>query len=372
MAGVYVHIPFCKQACLYCDFHFTTNLNAKEELLSSLIQEIILRKNYLTEPIQTIYVGGGTPSVFTTKELEKILNCLHANLNTTKVKEITIECNPDDLSLENLKGIKQIGFNRLSVGIQSFLNEELKWMNRAHTVQESVNCIKLAQDTGFSNISIDLIYGSKYCTMENWEKTLARAIALNVQHISAYNLTIETKTKLGSLHQKLAEPSIDDKISADEFIVMCDMLENAGFIHYEISNFALPGFVSQHNSAYWFQKKYLGIGPSAHSFNGTERQWNVRSNAAYIQALKKGEMFFEKEILSEKDKYNEYVMTSLRTMWGCNTCYMRENFPKEYLQEFDKVMIRHPECFIKDGVNIKLTKQGKLKADHLASSMFVC
>lgn len=372
MAGIYLHIPFCKQACTYCDFHFSVNMATKPELVKAILQEVDQRKGYLeNEKVETIYFGGGTPSVLNEEELSFILEKLHKEFSVSASAEITLECNPDDLTKEKLLQLKNAGVNRLSIGLQSFNDEELKWMNRAHTAIESVSCVKLAQDAGFDNITIDLIYGSRFQTMHSWHYTLERAINLKVQHISAYNLTIESKTKLGLSYQMGSEPEVNEEFSAEQFRVMLDKLGSNGFIQYEISNFGKEGFFSKHNSSYWLGANYLGLGPSSHSFNGLSRQWNVRSNAAYIQKVNANEVYFEKEILTEQEKYNEYILTRLRTMWGCSKHSIENNFGKEVLHSFENILKKHKNYFIIKGDVVTLNTDGKLKADFLASEFFV-
>ncbi len=371
MAGIYIHIPFCKQACTYCDFHFSVNTKSKTDLINAIIKEIDLRKNYLANStIETIYFGGGTPSILSTSELEMILNKLRKECNVVSNAEITIECNPDDLTKQKLSELKQLGFNRLSIGLQSFNEEELKWMNRAHNARESLDSVRLTQDAGFKNITIDLIYGSKFQDQNSWQKTLETVLSLNVQHISAYNLTIEAKTKLGVNHQKGIEPSINDELSADQFKMMVAVLESNGFIQYEISNFGKPDFFSKHNSNYWLGSHYLGLGPSAHSYNGISRQWNVSSNSAYISHLNKSEKYFEEEILTDKEKHNEYILTRLRTIWGCDRNEIEQKFGRNVLNHFDEIVNKYKNYFIANKNVITLNLEGKLRADFLASEFF--
>lgn len=375
MSGIYIHIPFCKQACNYCDFYFSTSLQNKEALVKNILSEIDQRINYLTDKhISTIYFGGGTPSLLSEKETFLILEKIYKLYTVSNDAEITMECNPDDLNEEKLKELKRLEINRLSVGLQSFDEEELKWMNRAHTARESESCIKRSQDRGFENITIDLIYGSKFSNLANWKKTLDKAIALKVPHISSYNLTIEDKTKLGHDFKVKKEVAIDDEKSSELFLEMIDRLEKNDFIHYEISNFGKEGFLSRHNSNYWKGVHYLGLGPSAHSFDGTSRQWNVSNNNLYIkQVSEKKQTFFEKEILTEKERFNEYVLTSLRTIWGIDLEYLKTNFNSEFVKEFETQV----ESFIKqesvlvNGAIYTLSEKGKLLADKIASELFV-
>lgn len=375
MSGIYIHIPFCKQACNYCDFHFSTSLKNKTELVNSIIKEIELRKDYLLDKnIQTIYFGGGTPSLLSDKETFLILEKIFRTYNVSKDAEITLECNPDDLSEQKLKELKRAEINRLSIGLQSFNEEELKWMNRAHTAKESEASVKRAQDKGFENITIDLIYGSKFSTLGNWKNTLNKAIELQVQHISSYNLTIEDKTKLGHDFKLKKEVAIDDEKSSEMFLEMVERLERNGFIHYEISNFGKEGFFSRHNSNYWKGVHYIGYGPSAHSFDGTSRQWNIPNNNTYIKHIHEGsDKYFEKEILTEKERFNEYMLTSLRTIWGIDTIYLKKQFSEEYIKAF----LNQVEVYLKDESMIYknnayvLTNKGKLLADRIASDLFV-
>ena len=375
MSGIYVHIPFCKKACHYCDFHFSTSLNNKEALVKSILSEIDLRINYLTDKnIETIYFGGGTPSLLSEKESFLILERIFKQYNVSKNAEITFECNPDDLSDDKLKELKRLEINRLSIGLQSFDEEELVWMNRVHNAKESEASVKRAQDRGFENITIDLIYGSKYSNITNWKKTLDKAIALNVKHISSYNLTIEEKTKLGHDLKANKEVAIDDEKSSEMFLEMIDRLEKNDFIHYEISNFGKVGFFSLHNSNYWKGQHYLGLGPSAHSFDGTSRQWNVANNNLYIKQIsEKTEAYFEKEILTENERFNEYILTSLRTIWGIDLNYLKSNFNSDFVKTFlDQIQgyIKQETVIVKD-TTYTLTEKGKLLADRIASDLFI-
>lgn len=373
MQGVYIHIPFCRQACSYCDFHFSTLLKNKSDLIDALIAEIDLRKNYLEAPsLDSIYFGGGTPSLLDKEELDRILSALSKHFSWKPDAEITIECNPDDLSQEKLKELRSAGFNRLSVGLQSFNDEELKWMNRAHDAQQSEGSIKAAQDAGFGNISIDLMYGSKFQDERSWEGTLQKAIALGVQHISAYNLTAEPKTAFGTAVKKGLEPAVDDEKSARQFLMMIEMLEKNGFIHYEISNFGKKDRFALHNSNYWKGRYYLGLGPSAHSFNGKERQWNVSNNSSYIKALTQRLPFFEIETLSNDNRYNEYVLTGLRTIWGCDVIYIEKTFGAEAAAHFKKIIGEYMPLQVSQNENsYALTREGRLLADKIAMELFI-
>lgn len=369
MAGIYVHIPFCKKACIYCDFHFSTNLSHIPDLAGALVKEIGQRKDYVDEAITTIYFGGGTPSVMPSALLGSLFESIHRFYKVEGGAEVTLEANPDDITNENLQRWKQLGVNRLSIGLQGFNEEELKWMNRAHNAREGIEAVKRAQDAGFGNITIDLIYGSKFQNAWSWQKTLDTVLNLKIQHISAYNLTIEEKTKLGVMHHKGSEPEIDEDMSSHQFLQMKKALEGEGFVHYEVSNFGLPGFFSKHNSNYWLQQTYIGFGPSAHSFNGHSRQWNVKSNAAYIQKLNENKPCFEMETLSLNDRYNEYVMTRLRTIWGCDIKQMNTLFGNELTERFKR--LAQKQALIKELNGIyTLGAEGLLHADGIAASLF--
>lgn len=375
MSGIYIHIPFCKQACHYCDFHFSTSLKLKSNLVEAILIEIDLRLPYLkNKNIETIYFGGGTPSLLSEKELFLILEKLYKTYNVSSHAEITLEANPDDLNIDKLKELKRLEINRLSIGLQSFNDEELIWMNRAHTAAESEASVKRSQDKGFENISIDLIYGSKFSNLTNWKKTLDKTISLDVKHISSYNLTIEDKTKLGHDFKVKKEMAIDDEKSSELFLEMIDRLEKNKFIHYEISNFGKENWFSNHNSNYWKGIEYIGFGPSAHSFDGVSRQWNISNNSLYIKNVNDtNESYFEKELLSEVDQFNEYILTSLRTIWGIDAEVLKNKFSSEIIHSFN----RNINTYISKGMvtftnnQYVLTIKGKLFADRIASELFV-
>ena len=371
MPGIYLHIPFCKQACNYCDFHFSTSLGTKGTVIAAMEQEIALRHTYLGgKEIESIYFGGGTPSLLSQRELAGLMGSLGRHFSWKKDIEITLEANPDDITPTALQDWKTLGINRLSIGLQSFNNEELRWMNRAHTAEESLSSVRMAQDMGFDNITIDLIYGSKFQDLASWENTLTRAIALGVPHISSYNLTIEPKTALGAKWKQGKEPLVDEGLSSAQFLLMLDLLGKAGFIQYEISNFGKDGFFARHNSNYWLGRHYLGLGPSAHSFNGISRQWNVKSNQQYLKALQEQGPFSEKEELSDKDRYNEYVLTRLRTIWGCDVNEMEGLFGPALTAHFKKAIQAAREFTEEKNGVFTLNKRGKLIADGLASDLF--
>jgi oxygen-independent coproporphyrinogen-3 oxidase len=373
MAGIYIHIPFCKQACNYCDFHFSTQLNSVQQLVNSISKELELNKNYLSSHnIETIYFGGGTPSILSALQLDVIISSIYKNFNIDAAIEFTLEANPDDLDLIKIKELKSLGINRLSIGIQSFLDDELKWMKRSHNAQQSRKAVENAQSSGFENISVDLIYGSKFQSISSWKKNIEEIIKLNVPHLSAYNLTIEEKTLLGKMNEKGIEPAIKDDFSKACFDLLMDEMNTANFVHYEISNFGKSGFFSKHNSNYWKGVHYLGIGPSAHSFDGTSRQWNIKNNAEYIRNIENNKIPFTKETLNITDQYNEYVLTGLRTMWGVNINHLSKKFGNLLEKHFKSEI----EVYLKKGfVNLKnddyiLTQQGKHLADKISSDLF--
>jgi len=314
MAGIYIHIPFCRQACHYCDFHFSTSFKYKDDMIDALVKEIELRKSELgSENIETVYFGGGTPSVLSVEEINKILDAVGRNFTMIANPEITLEANPDDLSKEKIKELSQTPINRLSIGVQSFFDDDLQMMNRSHNAQNAYESVAEARNF-FDNITLDLIYGIPNMSIDKWEANISKALELKVPHISSYALTVEPKTALQHLIQQGKISSPDDGLAHEHFLHLVKTLEANGFVHYELSNFGLPDYFSRNNSAYWQGKKYLGIGPSAHSFDGTSRSWNVANNVRYIQQIQKGVLPSEKEYLSLPDRYNEYVMTGLRTI----------------------------------------------------------
>ena len=374
MAGIYIHIPFCKQACHYCDFHFSTSIQYKSDLLSAIAKEIKLQKDYLrAENIETIYFGGGTPSLLSGDEISVLLEEIQKNFKVIANPEITLEANPDDLNLQKLKEFRNTEVNRFSIGVQSFFDEDLKWMNRAHAAVEADYAIKRAQDYGFENLSIDLIYGFSLLTEEKWRTNIEKAVEFQIPHISSYSLTVEPKTALAKFINVGKEKNIDDAQSAIQFQILMETLENNGFDHYEISNFAKPNQYAKHNTNYWKGISYLGIGPSAHSFNKESRQWNVSNNAKYLADLTLNKIPFEKEILSKNDKFNEYLMTSLRTMWGLDLDKIATDFGtdyKNYLLNNTQEFLEKEQLII-NNQNIKLSVTGKLYADAIAAELFI-
>ncbi len=372
MAGIYIHIPFCKQACYYCDFHFSTSLTYKDELLQALIKEIQFQKNYLNgETIETIYFGGGTPSLLSSDEITLLIGTITGLHTVSSNAEITLEANPDDLGKDKLQSLRQTEINRFSIGIQSFFDEDLEWMNRVHRANEAEASVKRAQDAGFENLTVDLIYGYPLLTDQKWKYNLDKVFELDVPHVSSYSMTVEPKTALASFIKNKKQPAMNDQQSAEQFILLMDAMQSHGFEHYEISNFCKPGHYSRHNSNYWKGVKYLGIGPSSHSYNGGERQWNVANNTKYIQAIDTGEIPAEMELLTETDRLNEYIMTSLRTIWGLDLSRLNSISPASSGQLliaarrfFDNQWIEQKEEII------YLTQTGKLYADNIASRLF--
>ncbi|HUR11834.1 MAG TPA: radical SAM family heme chaperone HemW [Flavitalea sp.] len=372
MAGVYLHIPFCRKACHYCNFHFSTNLKTQNDFIKALLKEIQLRKDYLANAmVSTIYFGGGTPSLLETDELHEIIQEVKRHFNTGNVTEITLEANPDDISDSKLSSWKSAGINRLSIGVQSFIEEDLKWMNRAHTAQQALDSIQRSRKFGFDNLTIDLIYGSPRLTDEAWKKNVEMAIALEIPHISCYALTVEPATTLHQLiAKKIVAPVIVDD-QARQFMLLMEWMADAGFEQYEISNFSKPGFRSRHNSSYWDGSGYIGFGPSAHSFNGKERQWNVSNNALYIQAIEKGTIPSDMETLTSAQQLNEYIMTSLRRKEGLSLGYVHEHFNGES----EKIRKRSERYITEGKVSVEfdhlvLTREGKLFADGIAADLF--
>ncbi len=371
MAGIYIHIPFCKQSCHYCNFHFATSLHYKNELIAALLKEIPLQKNYLGEEVvETIYFGGGTPSLCTKEEIETIIAAIRSTFIVAKEAEITLEANPDDITEEKLIEWKAVGITRLSIGIQSFFEEDLQWMNRAHNAAQAINNLKLALQY-FENISIDLIYGTPQLTNEKWKKNVDTAIALNIPHLSCYALTVEPKTPLDKMIQQHKSLPVNPDKQSEQFLLLMQWLEDAGYEHYEISNFAKlacptgrPGWRSRHNSSYWQGSHYLGLGPSAHSFNGKERQWNIANNTIYIDTINKGIIPLEKEVLTETQQLNEYIMTSLRTMEGTKLSITGNSLLERSKKFIDSGLMKL------ENDSLTLTKEGKLLADGIAADLF--
>ncbi|WP_257657445.1 radical SAM family heme chaperone HemW [Parapedobacter lycopersici] len=373
MAGIYFHIPFCKQACHYCDFHFSTSLKYRDEMIDAMQRELNLRKAYLgNEPVETIYFGGGTPSLLAPDEIRRLLGTVTDLFPVYAGAEITLEANPDDLHAGFIAGLRDTPVNRLSVGIQSFFEEDLRWMNRAHGAADAETAIKRLQDAGFDNITADLIYGYPLLTNEKWQRNVAKMLAFNVPHISAYSMTVEPQTALAALIRKGKQRPMDEQQSAVQFEYLMDTLGQAGYIQYEISNFAREGCYARHNSNYWKGVSYLGIGPSAHSFDGGTRQWNVSNNVKYLRALQDDKLPGEREFLTARDRLNEYIMTSLRTVWGLDLRIVEAEFGRERrlaLAEALQAFLLSGDVQVREEV-ATLTRSGKLLADHLASELF--
>ena len=374
LASIYIHIPYCKQACTYCNFHFRISQNDKKEMLKSIKKEIEMRQSYLNDAnISSIYFGGGTPSVLKKKEIKSIISTIYRLFNIDKNAEITLECNPDDLSKKQLIALKEIGINRLSIGIQSFDDADLKFMNRSHNAKQATQCVTLAKEQGFNNITIDLIYGLPNQSNKRWKENLIKMFNLGIQHFSAYALTVEPKTALKHLIDIKKIIPAKDETTVEHFNTLVEMAAENDFIHYEISNFGKKGFLSDHNSAYWKNQHYLGIGPSAHSFNGTSRQWNIASNKQYIEKIKTTDSYFEIEQLNNQQQYNEYIFTGLRTIWGVELDEIRTQFGEGSQQYFEQQIqnwINQHKVKRKNN-NFTLTKKGKLYADAIASDLFI-
>jgi len=373
MAGIYIHIPFCKQACNYCDFHFSTSMKMKSSFVKALLQEIELRKGELAkETLSSIYIGGGTPSLLSSSELNAIFEKLKACFTISVDAEITLEANPDDLTFDKIEDLKQSPINRLSIGVQSFRDEDLRFMNRAHSADEALKSIKMCQQAGFNKLSIDLIYGTPGMTNEDWRSNLLTCFNLNVPHVSSYALTVEENTALYHQIAQYKTAPVSEKQSAEQFEILMQEMHKQGYEQYEISNFCKPNSYSRHNSSYWKKDHYLGLGPSAHSFIGNKRLWNVSNNVKYIKSLSDNILPIQEEELSVQDQYNEYVMTSLRTIWGCSMNYLTENFSDELVHYFKEEVGKY--LMSADVIEIEgiytLTSKGKLLADGIASDLF--
>lgn len=383
MSGIYIHIPFCKQACHYCDFHFSTSMKKKDEMVLALAKEIRMRKKeFENDTIETIYFGGGTPSILQISDLRFLIYEVYKNFTVAENPEITLEANPDDLLKERIIELSKSPINRLSIGIQSFFEEDLTMMNRAHNSAEAIECLEEATKY-FDNISLDLIYGipdssqngeeAKQMNNEKWKRNIETALSFGIPHISSYALTVEPKTALHKLIQtgKIAKPK--DEVTEAHFQILVEMLEKNGFIHYELSNFGKENYFSKNNSAYWLGKKYIGIGPSAHSYNGISRSWNVSNNAVYLKSLDENKLPCDTEILSKTDHYNEYIMTGLRTIWGVSLDRIEKEFGTTYLE----YLTNQAQKFLDDNLLsieenvLKATKKGKFLTDGMASDLFL-
>jgi oxygen-independent coproporphyrinogen-3 oxidase len=378
LAGIYIHIPFCKQACTYCDFHFSTSLKRKDDLLKALAEELVLRKEELQhQKIKTIYFGGGSPSLLNESEINSLFELIYRDYDVDIDAEITLEANPDDLSLSKIKALAHFPINRLSIGIQSFFEDDLRFMNRAHSAEESKNCLDKSKQY-FENITIDLIYGIPGMQAEKWTQNLRTAFEFEVPHISSYALTVEEKTLLSDLIKKGKIPELDEKMSLEHFKILVAETEEQGFEHYELSNFGKRGYLSKHNTSYWLGESYIGIGPSAHSFDGYARSWNIANNHKYIKTISKNQLPSEKEILTLHNRYNERIMTGLRTVWGISYKKIKVDFGEAYLEGLQKSAQNFIDTGLLEVVShsdsdqcLRCTEKGKFLADGLASDLFL-
>ena len=375
MSGIYIHIPFCKQACHYCDFHFSTLMKKKEEMVLAIAKEIHMRKsefeNDLSQSVETIYFGGGTPSVLTSEEINFLIAAVYNSYSVSENPEITLEANPDDLSSERIIELSKSKINRLSIGIQSFFEDDLQMMNRAHNSAEAKKCLEVATKY-FDNISLDLIYGIPGMSNEKWKQNIETALSFGIPHISSYALTVEPKTALNKLIQtgKIVAPK--DEVAQEHFAILVETLEANGFIHYELSNFGKENYFSKNNSAYWLGKKYIGIGPSAHSYDGVSRSWNISNNSLYLKSIQENKLPNEIEILSITDRYNEYIMTGLRTIWGVSLNRIEKEFGSKYLEYLNQQAQKFLDdnlVFIENNI-LKPTPKGKFLTDGIASDLF--
>ncbi|MBN9485297.1 MAG: coproporphyrinogen III oxidase [Bacteroidetes bacterium 43-93] len=375
MAGIYIHIPFCRQACNYCNFHFSTSLKLKGDLLLALHKEIELQKDYLSgETIETVYIGGGTPSLLSISDIQKLFDSILKNFKVDALKEFTLEANPDDLTKAYLQELRTTNINRFSIGVQSFRDEDLRYMNRAHNAQQADYAIKAAQDAGFTNLSIDLIYGVPGLSNKDWINNLARIKELDIPHFSSYALTVEEGTALHhNIRTKKTAP-VNAEQSAMQFDILAEQADLMGYEQYEISNLAKPGHRAIHNTNYWLGKPYLGLGPSAHSFDGNTRRWNIANNALYIKSLLlENKLSYEEEILTKEQQLNEYIMTSLRTSWGCDLSHITTKWGSDYVTQIMKdaqQFIEQDKILLKDN-HLLLTLKGKLWADRIAGELFI-
>ena len=372
MAGIYIHIPFCKQSCHYCNFHFSTSTKNKDEVLDAIENEIKQKGQATDEAISTIYFGGGTPSILDVNEINSIIKRIYKEFNVESEAEITIEANPDDLNKEKIINLSLTEINRLSIGVQSFIDKELKIMNRAHDSKKALNSIEISKKY-FNNISIDLMYGVPESTLESWTYNLDTVSQFDINHISSYALTLEPKTALESFVRKLVVDMPKEDLVYDQYNLINKKLEPLGFINYEVCSFAKENFFSKNNSAYWLRKKYIGIGPSAHSFDGKSRSWNISNNKKYIDQIKKGKSFYKKEKLSKVDQYNEYVMTGFRTIWGVSANFIENNFNSKFKNYFTDRIQKHIDqknIIVKDDI-YTTTNEGRFLADGISSDLFL-
>jgi len=374
MAGIYLHIPFCKQACFYCDFHFSVNQDKKSDLVDALLKEALIRKEEVNnELIKTIYFGGGTPSLLSADAIQRIFDTLAENYNLSALQEVTLEANPDDLTATYLRELRHTPVNRLSIGIQSFRDSDLKMMNRAHDAKQALRCVPESTDIGIENISIDLIYGIPGLSLDEWNKNLQTALALPINHLSSYCLTVEPRTKLAKLVSSGELPNVNDDLAASHFEMLIETTEAAGIPWYEVSNFAKPGMESKHNSSYWSGEKYVGLGPGAHSFDGIKRSWNIKSNTGYVQQINKGQLPSESEVLTAEEKFNEFVLTALRTRKGLSLEKIKQLCDDLKFSEIKETIHQKEQLALLNiqSNHVILTTKGLLFADAIASELFI-
>jgi putative oxygen-independent coproporphyrinogen III oxidase len=373
MAGLYLHIPFCKQACYYCNFHFSTSEKDYQPMVNAMLHEMELRKDYLREPLQSIYLGGGTPSVLSPSQLDQLFNRINQLFSIEKDAEVTLEANPDDLTREKIMELKASPVTRLSIGVQSFFEEDLKWMNRAHTSQQAKDCIRFAKEKGFDHLTIDLIYGMPSLTDEKWLSNIQETLQFGIDHISSYALTVEAQTALDHFIRNKKSLPVNEEQSAQQFELLVSTLEQHAFEQYEISNFARKHKYAVHNTNYWKNRPYLGIGPSAHSFNNHSRSWNIANNTKYMQGIHSGIPNLETEILTPQNQLNEYLMTGLRTMWGCNLRDISQRFGAHSSSHIaDQIQDpKYANLIEINGSIFKLSRKGRLFADGIAAELFV-
>ncbi len=372
MAGIYIHIPFCRQACFYCDFHFSTNLKNQEAMVEAIVHELSYRSNYLTDEVSTIYFGGGTPSVLTKNQIAKFIQTIKKKFKLTSDPEITLEANPEDLTPNKLDELRKLGINRLSIGVQTFHDKELKWMNRIHDSKQAISSIKNARKAGFSNISLDLIYALPGNGHSLWKDELTKAVELDTEHISLYGLTIEDRTVFGNRKKNNQLIEMPEEAAADQYLHAISFLNSMGMDHYEVSNFAKPGYYSQHNLAYWSGRSYLGVGPGAHSFDGLSRQLNIRNNSKYLKAIQNGESYFEIENLSKIQRMNEFILTGLRKKEGISFEEIRGTFGIDFLDIYSDILNQydHQGLIELNENSMHLTSYGFLVADEMALRLF--
>lgn len=372
MSGLYIHIPYCAKLCYYCDFHFSLNLKTRKDFVDAVCKELQLRKDFFSTPIETIYFGGGTPSLLTDEEIGQIVSTIHETFQIQPDAEFSFECNPDDLTASYCESLLKQGVNRLSIGIQSFYDDDLQLLNRRHSVTTAQSAVKIAQAAGFQNITVDLIYGLPNMTLERWKKNLDEVGKLNVQHLSAYSLMVEEHTALHKFVRTGKFILPPEEYVLEQFNYLIDWAKANDFEQYEISNFAKNGMYSKHNTSYWTGKPYLGVGPSAHSFDGEKRFWNIAHNAKYIESLSNGVIPSETEILTTKDKYNELIMTGLRTKQGVNESVIAQNFPQEYIQNFIfcKNKFLKQNLLQENDTFVSLTRKGIMVSDMIMSEFF--